>query len=55
MYLCRESGGEGHLQVSLQPQQGWHQNEDLRHVDEHRPVLKHPVKHTEMSSIIYVK
>jgi hypothetical protein len=37
--LGREARGKAHVEVSLQPKQRWHQNEQLGHFHEHRPML----------------
>lgn len=37
--LGREARGKAHVEVSLQPEQRWHQNEQLGHFHKHRPML----------------
>lgn len=41
-YRCGKSRGQRHLQVAFKPQQCWNQDEHLRHLCEHRPVLQRP-------------
>lgn len=39
-HSSRESGGQGHLQISFQPEQCWDQYEQLHDVLIHRPMLE---------------
>lgn len=39
-YRCGKSRGQRHLQVAFEPQQCWNQDEHLRHLCKHRPVLQ---------------